>query len=118
MFPIFEQGEGQGIGLSFDRFLERFISICEEHLENGRAKSFAFILYDFSDKQIKDEILKKQGGFAHLDRLSGKNLSVFYLNSNNEDLLNAFNEIFIGAFEIKSEFKLPFVLFSTLLTEK
>ena len=56
MFPIFQQGKGQGIGFSFDRFLKRFISICKEHLENGRAKSFAFILYDFSDKLIKDEI--------------------------------------------------------------
>ena len=56
MFPIFEQGKGQGIGFSFDRFLKRFISICKEHLENGRAKSFAFILYDFSDNLIKDEI--------------------------------------------------------------
>lgn len=115
MVPIFEQGEGQGIGLSFDRFLKRFISICEEHLDNGRAKSFAFILYDFSDKQIKDEILKKQGGFAQLDRLSGKDLSIFYLHSDNEDLLNAFNEIFLGAFEIKSEFKLPFVLFFNVI---
>jgi hypothetical protein len=33
------------------------------------------------------------------------------LNSNDKELLNAFNEIFIGAFEIKGKYDLPFVLF-------
>ncbi len=110
MVPIFEQGHGQGIGYSFDSFLKRFIDICEEHLDDGRAKAFAFLLYGFQDQQIKD-ILKKQGGFAQLDRLSGKDLSIFYLHTDNRRLLKAFNEIFLGAFEIESTYQRPFVLF-------
>ena len=113
MVPIFEQGHGQGIGYMFDSFLKRFIDICEEHLENGRAKAFAFLLYDFKNQHIKD-ILKNQGGFAQLDRLSGNDLSVFYLHSDNRQLVKAFNEIFLGAFEIKNEYQLPFVLFFTV----
>jgi hypothetical protein len=111
MIPIFEQGHGQGIGLSFENFLRHFIEICEAHLENGRAKAFAFILYDFNDKHIKNDILKKQGGFAQLDRLSGRDLSIFYLHSNNRELFKAFNEIFLDTFEIETQYNLPFVLF-------
>lgn len=113
MVPIFEQGQGQGIGYMFDSFVKRFIDICEEHLETGRAKAFAFLVYDFENQHIKD-ILKNQGGFAQLDRLSGKDLSVFYLHSDNKRLVKAFNEIFLGAFEIKNEYQLPFVLFFTV----
>lgn len=110
MVPIFEQGQGNGIGHSFDTFLRRFIEICEEHLENTRAKSFAFILYDFHDNSIK-QVLRNQGGFARLDRLSGRDLSVFYIHSDNKKLIKAFNDIFLGAFEIENKSKLPFVLF-------
>jgi len=113
MVPIFEQGQGQGIGYSFNSFLRRFIDICEEHLETGRAKAFAFLLYDFQNQHIKD-ILKNKGGFAQLDRLSGNNLSLFYLDSDNRRLVKAFNEIFLGAFEIKNGYQLPFVLFFTV----
>ena len=63
MNPIFEQGNGSGIGHNLDRFLERFIEICEIQLENGKAKSFALILYDFHDEAIKS-VLKDQGGFT------------------------------------------------------
>jgi hypothetical protein len=110
MIPIFEQGQGNGIGHSFLTFLSRFIEICEEHLENSRAKSFAFILYNFRDDSTK-KVLRNQGGFARLDRLSGRDLSVFYIHSDNKKIINAFNDIFLGAFEIEKKSRLPFVLF-------
>ena len=110
MVPIFEQGQGNGIGHSFETFLRRFIEICEEHLENGRAKSCALILYDFQDDSTK-KVLRNQGGFARLDRLSGRDLSVFYIHSGNKKMIRAFNDIFLGAFEIENKSKLPFVLF-------
>lgn len=110
MIPIFEQGQGQGIGHSFDSFIRKFTDICEDHLRTGRARAFAFILYDFHDEQIR-EILKAQGGFARLDRLSGHNLSVFYLHSDNHQLFQTFNDIFLGAFDIQQIANLPFVLF-------
>ena len=110
MIPIFEQGHQEGIGHGFDSFLRKFIDICETHLKDGRAKSFAFILYDFHDEQIRD-ILKSQGGFAKLDRLSGSELSVFYIHSDNKEFVTAFNEIFVGAFEIENTAELPCVLF-------
>lgn len=110
MVPVFEQGKGQGIGYSYPRFLNHFLSICNDHIDTDRAKSFAFILYDFHDEHIKT-ILKKQGVFAELDRLSGKELSIFYLNSKEHNLIKSFNTIFLQAFEIEDKFKKPLVLF-------
>ena len=113
MVPIQEQGHKSGIGYSYKPFLNRLIEICESHLENKRAKSFAFIFYAFHNQQIRD-IFKNQGGFARLDRLSGKDLSVFYIDSENEYVVNEFNQIFLGAFEIQDEIELPSVVFFKL----
>ena len=80
-------------------------------MASKRAKAFAFILYDFQDIQVK-KILRSQGGFAQLDRLSGTDLSVFYLHSGDKRLFKAFNDVFLGAFEIdKIGQRLPLVLF-------
>lgn len=110
MIPIYEQGNKEGIGLSFDSFIRRFQEICQQHVNAKRAHAFAFIFYDFRDKTIR-RILKSQGGFANLDRLSGRNLSVFYLHSDNEALNKHFNATFKHVFEIKESVELPFVLF-------
>ena len=110
MIPIFEQGNSQGIGHSFDTFIRRFSEICKNHIESKRAHAFAFIFYDFTDRNLKD-VLKSKGGFARLDRLSGRKLSVFYLHSNNRRLNQHFNETFKYVFEIDKNINLPFVLF-------
>lgn len=113
MIPIYEQGKGEGIGYGLDNFLSRFISICEQHKKDLRAKAFAFILYDFENEAIR-KVLKLQGGFARLDRLSGRDLSIFYLHSGNRGIFRAFNEIFMGAFDLKKSYHLPLILFFNL----
>lgn len=114
MIPIFEQGKGNGLGHSYNTFLSRFVEICEEHLNNGRAKSFAFIIYDFHNKDIRN-VLKNQGGFTRLDRLSGNTLSIFYLHSDNRRLITEFNNTFLGIFDIPVEKRTtPFVMFFNL----
>lgn len=110
MVPVYEQGNNQGIGHSFDSFIKRFQEICQQHVDLRRAHAFAFIFYDFKNTTIR-KILKSQGGFAELDRLSGRNLSVFYLHSNNEELNKHFNDTFRHVFDIKESIELPFVLF-------
>jgi len=52
MIPIYEQGSGNGIGHGLDSFLNRFDCICSGHRKEGRAKAFAFIFYDFTDKRF------------------------------------------------------------------
>jgi len=65
MIPIYEQGSGNGIGHGLSSFFRRFDEICAQHLAEGRAKSFAFIFYDFTDQALR-KILKNQGVFAQL----------------------------------------------------
>lgn len=109
MIPIFEQGNSQGIGHSLDTMIDRFIEICNQHKSEKRATSFAFLFYNFENSPIRD-ILKSKGGFAKLDRLSGKDLSVFYLNSDNAKTIESFHNAFQKAFEVKEKTKYPFVL--------
>src|SRR4051794_23909088 len=94
MIPIFEQGDGKGIGHGLDSFLVRFDAICREQLANDRAKAFAFIFYDFESDLRK--LLKDQGVFAQLDRLAGGNLSVFYLHSGRRGTTDQFNATFLS----------------------
>lgn len=110
MIPIYEQGSGNGIGHGLLSFLQRFDEICNEHLAEGRAKSFAFIFYDFKDQAIR-KILKNQGVFAQLDRLSGERLSVFYLHAGSRKTINAFNAHFFRALGIQGNAVLPCVVF-------
>lgn len=110
MIPIFEQGSGKGIGHSADSFLERFHEIAVDHIEAGRAKALAFVFYDFQDREFK-KVLKDQGIFAQLDRLSGNKLSVFYLHSGSDRLLKKFNETLITALGVDEQAKTPCVVF-------
>lgn len=110
MIPIFEQGSGKGIGHGLDSFIQRFDQICAEHATTGRAKAFAFILYDFNNTALR-RILKDQGVFARLDRLSGSDLSIFYLHARTSKSLEAFNEHFISALGVEETPHLPCVIF-------
>jgi hypothetical protein len=110
MFVIQEQGRGKGIPHGLDSFLERFDAICQEHLKAQRAKAFAFIFYDFADGDFR-KILKDQGVFVQLDRLAGKNLSVFYLNSGKKAAVERFNSAFLSKLGVKDNVTLPCVVF-------
>jgi hypothetical protein len=110
LIPIYEQGSGNGIGHGLDSFLNRFDCICSEHRKEGRAKAFAFIFYDFTDKAIR-HILKNQGVFAKLDRLSGKELSVFYLHAGTRHAIETFNINFLAALGAEDRASLPCVVF-------
>lgn len=110
MIPIYEQGQGKGIGHGLDSFLDRFDSICKKHLHDGRAKAFAFIFYDFTDRVTK-RILQDQGVFAKLDRLSGSELSLFYLHAGTEHAIERFNNTFLSALGVTETATLPCIVF-------
>lgn len=63
-------------------------------------QSHSFIFYDFTDQPIR-EILQNQGVFAQLDRLPGKDLSVFYLHAGTNATVEAFNAHFFSALGIE-----------------
>lgn len=110
MIPIYEQGSGKSIGHGLSSFLWRFDKICTEHLSKGHANSFAFIFYDFNDEAIR-EILMDEGVFARLDRLSGTELSVFYLHAGKKAAVEAFNTHFLSVLGIEGHATLPCVVF-------
>jgi hypothetical protein len=110
MIPIYEQGSGKGIGHSLESFQKRFDRICADQLEDRRAKAFAFIFYDFTDQDMRG-ILKDEGVFAQLDRLSGRNLSLFYLHAGSHDAIERFNEHFMSVLEVEGRATLPCVVF-------
>lgn len=61
--------------------LERHIlQKCKEHKEEKRAFAFALIVYDFYNPHI-NKILEDDKYFNALDYLSGKTLTIFYVNS-------------------------------------
>lgn len=110
MYTIFEQSHGHGIGHGLESFLDRFEDIAIEHYRTGRAKAFAFIFYDFKDSDFK-RIMKDQGVFANLDRLSGDELSIFYLHSGSNHSIERFNNTLLQALGVKSEANPPCVVF-------
>ena len=110
MIPIYETGTGNGIGHTIASFQSRFDQICSNHLQQGRAKSFAFIFYNFLDKDIQ-QILRDQGAFAQLDRLSGTQLSLFYLHAGSRTTVDSFNAQFLSVLGVKDKASLPSVVF-------
>jgi hypothetical protein len=66
---------------SFESFHERFLEICKEHKNEGRALAFAFILYDFRNPQIA-KVLRDSDYWFSLHAISGEYLTVFSLNYN------------------------------------
>jgi hypothetical protein len=79
MNPIFTVSNDKNInGYWYNDFGQRFSEICQEHLANCRAKTFAFIVYNFhSPTHIT---LENNGVFNELDRLSGRDITIFYLD--------------------------------------
>jgi hypothetical protein len=110
MIPIYEQGDGRGIGYNLDSFVARFESICQQHIDENRAKAFAFIFYDFTNRALR-KILKDQGAFAKLDRLSGNNLSIFYLHTGTQHAVERFNNEFLSRLQLKDQATPPCVVF-------
>jgi len=109
MVPIFEQGDGRGIGLTLEGFSERFDQICAEHLKAKRAASFALIFYDFRDRSFR-QVIDDLGVFAELDRLTGKKMSLFYLHTSSRKGTEAFNDRFLARLGVEGT-TLPCVAF-------
>ena len=76
MIPIFETTPHGGTGYHYEEFRDRFLSICEEHQQDGRALAFAFLLFD-SDSPELHKLLADSDYWRALDHLSGRYLSVF-----------------------------------------
>ena len=93
--------------------MSRFDQICVEHQKASRATAFAFIFYDFIDLKTK-KILKDQGVFSILDRLSGHDLSIFFLHTGTRHAIEQFNNTFLKRLEIDETAAPPCIVFFKL----
>jgi len=78
MFPVYQYNGNHNSGCDYDRFVETFESICQEHRNSRRALLFAFILHDERNPyQVK--ILNDPDYWNALHKLSGNIITVFSL---------------------------------------
>jgi hypothetical protein len=108
MFPVIQNNKEHGEGMDFGTFITRFDDIVSTHMETGRAKAFAFIFYDFYNENLW-RILTD--GYQDLDRLSGKDLTIFDFNSTSREDIRNFNNVAANPYIIKEPLTLPCVVF-------
>jgi len=117
MYPIMIGKNRQGlVGHSIDSFVQEFDAICSDHLNKGRAKSFAFIVYNFYSDLHR--LIETQGALLQLNNLSGHHLTIFYFfgssdkhNSNENRIVANLNEIIKESAKTKGNFNTPFIFF-------
>ena len=116
MIPIYEQCKGNGIGHSFNSFNQRFDAICTEHLASSRPGLRLHLLR--LQGRWTTPILKDQGVFAQLDRLSGTDLRIFYLHTGSRPAIKKFNERFLAALGVTDQAQLPCVVFFKVINNQ
>jgi hypothetical protein len=79
MFDVYLNIPSGRRGMGFTELTENCISICNEHLRNGRASAFAFIFYDMNDAHVR-KALRDDYYWTALDALSADHLTVFSLH--------------------------------------
>jgi len=110
MNPIFEKGHGEGLGYDYDQFIARFVQICNSHLQGHRAESFALILYGERDHALR-HALATRATFTGLDRLSAKDLTIFFLDGGLRRIAEQFNRSFASLFQVPDDIRPPYILF-------
>lgn len=113
MFTVFLDGKfgRRATGLGYNEFVDTFEKICQEHVEDKRARAFAFIFYNMRDGAIR-YALKSARGFEVLNTQTGNDMTLFYLHS---DAINGhaetFNQQFMQALNISEQITPPCIVF-------
>lgn len=93
---------------SFEMHVAR---LCNEHLEAGRAKSFAFVFSDVDDG-ITSGILSDPVCNREMHRLSGTVLTIFFLWPDmHRHTAEHFNEVMMGKLGLPPDQHLPCIVF-------
>jgi hypothetical protein len=76
MIPVYLSQNNGRQGYGFDEFSRKFFDICDSHRRDGRALAFAFILYSYSNPEVR-KVLDDKDYWDALDEISGNRLSVY-----------------------------------------
>ena len=85
---MYEIKDSEGEFGVIDNLLDKIMDVCQKHRNENRAYAFALIVFDFYDPHI-NKILNDEDYFNALDYTTGKDLTVFFINS---DYLSAQSE--------------------------
>ncbi len=111
MYPIQKQEGHRGIGMGYSQFSDEFKSICQDHLEDRRAKFFAFMFYDMRNGIVR-RALKEAHGFRLLHEKTGNDITLFYLHDHAvDDHACSFNNDFMAALGIQDQANPPCIVF-------
>lgn len=110
MAPIFKGTGEHGIGYGHADFVEDFARICQSHLSEGRAQSFAMIFYNVHDDRVW-EAVNSPDGFRILNQESGANMTVFYLDASGRSLSTKFNRTFMSQLGVWDQVHPPCIVF-------
>ncbi len=80
MVPLKIFKDGKIHATHTDEFSSGIIELCKTHREENRALAFAFLIYDFQNPQTI-KVLEDEDYWNALDTISGKFLSIYYINS-------------------------------------
>ena len=113
ILPTYAEGDGMGIGFSFEVFFIRFREICKEQLEAKKGHAFAFIFCNFENESVRT-YLDFDGGFAIPNSLASPDLSIFYMNTGDFKLHTPFDKLFRYEFRVRDIIDQPSLLFMRL----
>lgn len=111
MHPIQMQEGPRGVGMGYRRFVDEFAMICQRHLDEGRARAFAFIFYDMTNGVIR-RALSEAHGFRILHEKTGRDITLFYLHDHAvEAHWRSFNKEFMAALGVQDQAEPPCMVF-------
>lgn len=111
MHPIQLQEGSRGIGMGYEQFVRTFTATCNEHLNEGRARAFAFVFYDMSNGIVR-RALTEAHGFKALHEQSGSEMTLFYLHDKAVAAhWRSFNREFLDALGVADQAIPPCVVF-------
>ena len=94
MIPIYIYTDPSNLeqGLTYKNFQSHFLEICKSHQVTERALMFSFILYDLENPEIP-ELLHKNSYWNSLNVISGKYLTVFYIDTGKTEGIRVLKKI-------------------------
>jgi len=97
--------------MHYSEFLKKFKEICEKHVEDGRARAFAFIFYDSLHGSIR-RALKEADGYRILNEETGSDMTLFYMHASSVDQVgSSFNRNFLKILNVEDQISAPCIVF-------